>query len=329
MTMSPSPIEPLQDIVIVGGGTAGWMTAAALAKVLQGRYRIRLVESDDIGTIGVGEATIPMIQLYNKVLEIDEHEFMRETQGTIKLGIEFVNWGRVGDRYMHGFGRFGQDLWTVPFDQYWHRMRTAGRARDLAEYSINRMAAQAHRFLRAQPEMANSPLADIVHAFHFDASLYARYLRRYAESRGVQRVEGRIVDVLLRGSNGHVASVLLEDGTSVPASCSLTAPASVPCSSNRRCTPATRTGATGCPATVRLRCRASRRRASRRTPDPRPTGPDGNGAYRCSIASATGMCSAAGTSARTRPRRRCWSIWKQLKWRMTAPRRHSGCRCSG
>ncbi len=213
--MNQAPIETLRDIVIVGGGNAGWMTAAALAKVLQGRYRIRLVESDDIGTIGVGEATIPMIQLFNKVLEIDEHEFMRETQGTIKLGIEFVNWGRVGDRYMHGFGRFGQDLWTVPFDQYWHRMRAAGRARELAEYSINRMASRAHRFLRAQPDMANSPLADIVHAFHFDASLYARYLRRYAESRGVQRVEGRIVDVLLRGSNGHVASVLLEDGTSV------------------------------------------------------------------------------------------------------------------
>ena len=146
--MNQAPIETLRDIVIVGGGTAGWMTAAALAKVLQGRYRIRLVESDDIGTIGVGEATIPMIQLFNKVLEIDEHEFMRETQGTIKLGIEFVNWGRVGDRYMHGFGRFGQDLWTVPFDQYWHRMRAAGRARELAEYSINRMASRAHRFLR-------------------------------------------------------------------------------------------------------------------------------------------------------------------------------------
>jgi tryptophan halogenase len=203
MTMSPSPIEPLQDIVIVGGGTAGWMTAAALAKVLQGRYRIRLVESDDIGTIGVGEATIPMIQLYNKVLEIDEHEFMRETQGTIKLGIEFVNWGRVGDRYMHGFGRFGPG----PVDRsvrpvlaphaYSGACTRPGRAtRSIA------WPAQAHRFLRAQPEMANSPLADIVHAFHFDASLYARYLRRYAESRGVQRVEGRIVDVLLRGSNG-------------------------------------------------------------------------------------------------------------------------------
>jgi tryptophan halogenase len=140
----------LKDIVIVGGGTAGWMTAAALAKVLRcgrspdgptGAYRIRVVESDEIGIVGVGEATIPMIQLFNKVLGIDEDEFLRQTQGTFKLGIEFVNWGRQGDAYMHGFGRIGQDLWTVGFDQYWHKMRAAGRAADLASYSINRSAA--------------------------------------------------------------------------------------------------------------------------------------------------------------------------------------------
>ncbi len=205
----------LDGIVVVGGGTAGWMTAAALAKVLQGRYPITLVESDDIGTIGVGEATIPMIQLFNQVLEIDEAAFMRATQGTFKLGIEFVDWGRPGDRYMHGFGRFGQDLWTVPFDQYWQRRHQAGRADPLERYSINRMAALSNRFMRADPTMGNSPLAEIVHAYHFDAGLYARFLRDYAEARGVQRVEGRIEDVWLRAGDGHVAAVRLEGGRQV------------------------------------------------------------------------------------------------------------------
>jgi len=119
------------------------MTAAALCKVLQGKYSIVLVESEEIGTVGVGEATIPMIRRFNQVLEIDENEFMRETQGTFKLGIEFVNWGQLGDRYMHGFGVFGQDLWTVGFDQYWQRMHQQGKALDLEAYSINRMAARA------------------------------------------------------------------------------------------------------------------------------------------------------------------------------------------
>jgi len=205
----------IDTIVIVGGGTSGWMTAAALSKVLQGKYTIKVVESDEIGTIGVGEATIPMIQLFNKVLEIDEHEFLRQTQGTYKLAIEFVNWGRLGERYMHGFGVFGQDLWTVGFDQYWQRLHQQGKALDLEAYSINRMAALANKFMPAQPELGNSPLADIKHAFHFDASLYAQFLRRYSEARGVQRFEGRIVDVLLRGSNGHVDSLQLDDGTRV------------------------------------------------------------------------------------------------------------------
>src|SRR3990167_3474707 len=205
----------IDTIVIVGGGTSGWMTAAALAKVLRGKYKIQVVESDEIGTVGVGEATIPMIRRFNQVLEIDEDEFLRETQGTFKLGIEFVNWGRPGERYMHGFGVFGQDLWTVGFDQYWQRMHQAGKALDLEAYSINRMAARANKFMRAQPVVCNSPLADIVHAFHFDASLYARYLRRYSEALGVQRIEGRIVDVLLRGSNGHVDSLQLDDGRRV------------------------------------------------------------------------------------------------------------------
>jgi tryptophan halogenase len=212
---------PLESLVIVGGGTAGWMSATALARALKGRYRISLVESDEIGIVGVGEATIPMIQLFNKLAGIDEAEFMRATQATFKLGIEFVNWGRLGDRYMHGFGRIGQDLWTVPFDQYWHRLRRAGRAAPLEAYSITRMASRANRFMPASTEVANSPLNDIAYAYHFDASLYAKHLRRLAEGLGVKREEGRIVRVNRQAEGapgrpaGHVTAVELQDGRRV------------------------------------------------------------------------------------------------------------------
>jgi tryptophan halogenase len=205
----------IQDVVIVGGGTAGWMTAAALSTVLRGRYRIRVVESDDIGTVGVGEATIPMIQRFNRIVGIDENEFMRETQGSFKLGIEFVSWGRLGDRYMHGFGRIGQDLWTVPFEQYWHRLRALGKARPLEEYSITRMAAKANKFMPPRLDVENSPLREIAYAYHFDAGLYARYLRRLSEARGVQRTEGKITHATRRSEGalaGHVDAVVLESG---------------------------------------------------------------------------------------------------------------------
>jgi len=206
---------PIKDIVIVGGGTAGWMTAAALATILDGRYNIRLVESDEIGIVGVGEATIPMIQRFNRVLGIDEAEFMRETQGSFKLGVEFVNWGRKGERYMHGFGRLGQDLATVPFEQYWLKMRALGKAAPLEEYSIARMAAKAGKFMPARFDVPNSPLADIAYAYHFDASLYARYLRKLSEQRGVTRVEGKIVRATQRPGDGYIDAVELENGTSI------------------------------------------------------------------------------------------------------------------
>ncbi|VXC60843.1 tryptophan halogenase family protein [Massilia sp. 9I] len=207
--------EALKDIVIVGGGTAGWMTAAALSTMLNGRYNIRLVESDEIGIVGVGEATIPMIQRFNRVLGIDEHEFMRETQGSFKLGVEFVNWGRLGDRYMHGFGRLGQDLATVNFDQYWQKMRMAGKAAPLEEYSITRMAAKANKFMPPRFDVQNSPLRDINYAYHFDAGLYAKFLRKLAESRGVTRIEGKIQRATQREPDGHVDAVVLESGERV------------------------------------------------------------------------------------------------------------------
>jgi tryptophan halogenase len=207
--------QAIQNIVIVGGGTAGWMTATALSTILGGRCNIRVVESEEIGIVGVGEATIPMIQRFNRVVGIDENEFMRETMGSFKLGVEFVNWGKLGDRYMHGFGRLGQDLATVPFDQYWQKMRRLGKAAPLEQYSITRMAAKANKFMPARHDVPNSPLGDITYAYHFDASLYAKYLRKLSEQRGVKRIEGKIVRATQREPDGHIDAVELENGTRV------------------------------------------------------------------------------------------------------------------
>ncbi|MBV8503768.1 MAG: tryptophan 7-halogenase [Paucibacter sp.] len=205
----------LKTIVIVGGGTSGWMTAAAFAKVLRGKYEVKLVESDEIGTIGVGEATIPMIGLFNRMLDLDENDFVKKTQATFKLGIEFVNWSRLGDRYIHGFGVIGQDNWTVDFHQYWLKQYLAGKAKGLDHYSINTAACVHNKFMRARPDLPNSPLAQIAHAYHFDAHLYAKFLRGYAEERGVQRVEGRITEVQTREGDGHVTAVHLQSGQKV------------------------------------------------------------------------------------------------------------------
>ncbi len=205
----------IQDVVIVGGGTAGWMSAAMLSKVLVAGYRIRLVESDEIATIGVGEATIPTIKFYNAALELDEDDFVSKTQGTFKLGIEFVNWARRGDRYTHGFGGIGHNWGVLKCYQYWLKMRLQGTAPDLGHYSINTMAPRDAKFMRRRPEMKKSPLADIAYAFHFDASLYARYLRRYSEARGVVRLEGKIVNTLLSEPDGFIEAVVLASGEKV------------------------------------------------------------------------------------------------------------------
>ena len=202
----------VRDILILGGGTAGWMTASALARSLNGKVAITVVESDEIGTVGVGEATIPSIVRFNEMLELDENEFLRETQGTFKLGIEFVDWAALGDRYMHGFGRYRQDIQLTTFEQVWQKMSLQGRADALQSYSITKVAAYAGKFMRPRLDVPDSPLADIAYAFHFDASLYARYLRRYSEARGVKRVEGRVVDVRLDATHGDIRGLVLASG---------------------------------------------------------------------------------------------------------------------
>ena len=197
-------------IVIAGGGTAGWMTAAALGHLLDGNFRIRLIESEDIGTVGVGEATIPQIRLFNTALGLDEDAFVRATQGTFKLGIEFAGWTRPGERYMHAFGAIGRDVGLVAFQHYWLRARGAGMAGPLADYSLNEIAARGGKMHRGAPVTAATVPA-MPYAFHFDAALYAAYLRRFAETRGVERTEGRIAEVS-RAGDGDVASLTLASG---------------------------------------------------------------------------------------------------------------------
>ena len=207
----------LESVVIVGGGTAGWMAAAATARYFDdGQRTVTVVESDAIGTVGVGEATIPPIRNFNAMLDIDENEFLRATRGTFKLGIEFVNWGRQGDRYFHPFGQHGRDLHGIQFHQLYlrERARNGAAAGGIADYSMSSVAAALARFGRPSAA-AKPPVSEIAYAFHFDASLYAAYLRRLAERQGARRIEGRIVEVLRDGESGDVTAVKLEDGREV------------------------------------------------------------------------------------------------------------------
>ena len=210
--MTPNRIR---NLVIVGGGTAGWMTAALFAKLFRDTLSITLIESEAIGTVGVGEATIPPIQTYNQALGFDENDFIRRTQGTIKLGIEFHDWGRIGDRYMHAFGGIGHHHSLSPFVHHFLRAKAAGSKDSLWDYSLNWLASRAGKFDRLD-RIEGTPLAGLNYAFHFDASLYAKYLRAYAEQAGVVRREGKIVDVTLREPDGFIASVTMEDGVEIP-----------------------------------------------------------------------------------------------------------------
>jgi tryptophan 7-halogenase len=205
----------IQSIVIVGGGTAGWMTAAALSRILGKDYaKITLIESDAIGTVGVGEATIPQINIFNRMLGINEDDFVRRTKGSFKLGIEFVDWGGLGQRYFHPFGHIGVDMQGVSFHAYWQRMRGEAEFADLNSFSVMSSAARDGKFMR--PTTApNSLLSSIAYAFHFDAGLYALYLRELAEAQGVQRIEGRINGVARDPMSGHIDHVIMDDGREV------------------------------------------------------------------------------------------------------------------
>ena len=196
-------------IVIAGGGTAGWMTAAALTHFLSPGIQIRLVESEAIGTIGVGEATIPQIRVFNDALGIGEQEFMAATQATYKLAIEFVDWLRPGHRYMHAFGDVGRDSGLLAFHHTWLRGLKDGVAGPLELYSLNNQAA-LHDRMQSGPARTAAVLPDMPSAFHFDAALYAKFLRRFAEQRGTERTEGKIVEVVRDGDSGDVSALRLD-----------------------------------------------------------------------------------------------------------------------
>lgn len=204
---------PVTKVVIVGGGTAGWMTAAATARIMgEGPgFSITLVESETIGTVGVGEATIPQIIGFNRLLGIDEMQFMRETRATYKLGIEFVDWLRPGHSYVHPFGSYGLDMLGIEFQHFWLRGRTLGDEADIDAYSIAAMAGKAGKFDWPRPD-TNSPMSKLAYAFQFDAARYAAFLRRMAEGEGVSRIEGRVVEVHQDGESGFVTGIELDSG---------------------------------------------------------------------------------------------------------------------
>jgi len=210
-------MQGIKRILIVGGGTAGWMTAAAFGKLLAGAgYTIELIESDEIGTVGVGEATIPPIVDFNRTMQIDETDFIRATQASFKLAIEFVDWTRLGHSYIHSFGSYGVPMHGVYFHHFWLRHRAQGGTLSHDLFNSSTMAARAGRFARPSPQ-DRSPLPPLGYAYHFDAGLYAAFLRRMAEASGVRRLEGKVVDVKLRGEDGFIESVTLNDGRVVAA----------------------------------------------------------------------------------------------------------------
>ncbi len=208
-----SSAEPIRKIVIAGGGTAGWMAAAALSRLMaNGFTQVTLVESEEIGIVGVGEATIPPIKTFNAMIGIDEDAFVSATQGSFKLGIEFDGWQRAGESYLHPFGAYGSDINGIKFHHFWTKIRQQGFPVPLGDFNLCTLAAQRNRFMRSDGN-PTSPLSTIDYAFHFDAGLYAKFLRGVSEERGVVRKEGKIARVEQRGEDGFISALIMEDGT--------------------------------------------------------------------------------------------------------------------
>ena len=200
--------KSVKNVVIAGGGTAGWMTAAALSKLLGKSLNITLVESDQIATIGVGEATIPPIRTFHKLLSIDEKTFMRETNATFKLGIQFENWRDVNTDYIHSFGVTGRECWAGEFHHFWLKGKSIGIDDDFGEYCVELQAAKQEKFGALNNQALNF-------AYHLDATAYAKFLRKMAEQHGVVRQEGKISQVAVAPESGEITHLVLESGQTV------------------------------------------------------------------------------------------------------------------
>jgi tryptophan halogenase len=195
----------IKRVVIAGGGTAGWVAAAAISIRLGELLDVTLIESDEIGTVGVGEATIPPMRTFHKLLHIDEQEFMRATEATFKLGILFENWGEVGDHYIHSFGKTGKETWLGEFHHFWLRAQELGIGAEFGDYCLELQAAKTNKF-------ATSPDSTINYAYHLDATRYAKFLRAKSESSGVKRVEGKIAEVVQNKDSGFIEALKLASG---------------------------------------------------------------------------------------------------------------------
>ncbi|PQA86086.1 tryptophan halogenase family protein [Hyphococcus luteus] len=200
--------QRVKKVVIAGGGTAGWCAAAALTSQLGPLIDVTLVESEDIGTVGVGEATIPTIRTFHHLLGIDERAFMRATQASFKLAIMFENWARLGDRYLHSFGQIGKPTWMGGFHNVWLQARAEGLAGEIGDYCFEHEAAKAGKFF-------TSPEAKINYAYHLDAGLYGRFLREFSETKGAKRIEGKIQEVEQRPDDGFISALVMESGERV------------------------------------------------------------------------------------------------------------------
>jgi tryptophan halogenase len=200
--------QKIRKVVIAGGGTSGWCAAAALVQQFGSLLDITLIESDEIGTVGVGEATFPTIRAFHKILDLDEREFLRVTRGSIKLAISFENWARRGDRYIHSFGVIGKSTWLGGFHHFWLAARAAGFGDELGDYCFELQAAKEHKFFTSENSNIN-------YAYHFDAALYARHLRARSEAQGVKRIEGKITDVRQNPETGFIEAVAMESGERV------------------------------------------------------------------------------------------------------------------
>ena len=209
-TRTENQRKPIRRVVIAGGGTAGWMVAAGLSKTLGSLLDITLIESDEIATVGVGEATIPSLVSFHKLLEINEQEIMSATQATFKLGISFEHWRNRDEHYFHSFGMTGTDHWTAGFQHFWRKGLERNLAADYGDYCLELKAAEAGRF-------AHLPNGGLNYAYHLDASLYAKYLRKFSESFGTKRIEGKIVSVATDSVTGDIDSIKLDSGADIAA----------------------------------------------------------------------------------------------------------------